>query len=139
MIILPKISKNGFTLIELLVVATIIIVLTTIGLVSYRTVSRNSRNAKRKADIETVRQAAIMYRSETGDYPEWTGDTQNERFNSWVTTLFAAGYLTESAFTDPVNEGDYTYRYRVVSGPPPIEQIWTNLEPDGTDYILTLP
>ena len=136
MIILPKISKNGFTLIELLVVATIIIVLTTIGLVSYRTVARNSRDAKRKSDLETVRQAAIMYRSETGDYPVCTGDSQNTRFNGCVTTLFAAGYLTESAFTDPVNDYPQNYRYRVVDT---TKQIWTNLESDGSDYILTWP
>lgn len=99
-------SKNktlGFTLIELLVAATIIILLTTIGVVSYQTAARNSRNAKRKADLETVRQAMIMYRSENGVYP--TGD-----FNGIVAELYSEDYLTEYSFTDP-RSPDYDYAY----------------------------
>ncbi len=136
MITFPKISKNGFTLIELLVVATIIIVLTTIGLVSYRTVARNSRDAKRKSDLETVRQAAIMYRSETGEYPVCGGSTPNTYFNGCVTTLFDAGYLTESAFTDPVNDYPQNYRYSSSGG---IKRIYTTLESNNTEYSLTWP
>jgi len=136
MIMLPKISKNGFTLIELLVVATIIIVLTTIGLVSYRTVSRNSRNAKRKTDIETVRQAAIMYRSEIGDYPEVEGDNE-ARFVDLVGDLYGAGYLTESAFTDPINADPYEYRYRIRVGGDLV--IDAHLEPNAAQYLLELP
>jgi len=63
-----KKNQPGFTLIELLVVATIIIILTTLGLVSYRTVMKKSKQAKCQADIEAVRQALVMHRSDEGDY-----------------------------------------------------------------------
>ncbi|PJC42609.1 MAG: hypothetical protein CO040_03550, partial [Candidatus Pacebacteria bacterium CG_4_9_14_0_2_um_filter_36_8] len=62
-------KKNGFSMIELLVVTTIMIILTTIALVSYRQATQNSRNAKRKTDMEIVRQQLILYRSDNGCYP----------------------------------------------------------------------
>ena len=61
-------KQRAFTLIELLVVSTIIIVLSTIGLVSYRQAGLNSRNAKRKADLEIMRQAMMLYKQDTGYY-----------------------------------------------------------------------
>jgi prepilin-type N-terminal cleavage/methylation domain-containing protein len=70
-----KKNQQAFTLIELLVVATIIIVLTTLGLVSYRTVMKKSKQAKCQADIEAVRQALVMHRSDNGSYlgaSSWT-------------------------------------------------------------------
>jgi general secretion pathway protein G len=59
----------GFTLIELLVVATIIIVLTTIGIISYNQSLQSSRNARRKSDLEIVRQALVLYKADNGYYP----------------------------------------------------------------------
>lgn len=61
--------KNGFTLIEILVVATIIAVLSVIGVASYTSINQRSRNAKRKSDLEQVRSALEMYRADKGYYP----------------------------------------------------------------------
>ena len=68
-------SKKGFSLIEILVVVTIIGVLAAGGAVSYTTVSRNARNAKRKADLEQIRAALEMFRSNSvnSTYPVYTG------------------------------------------------------------------
>ncbi|MBD3250192.1 MAG: prepilin-type N-terminal cleavage/methylation domain-containing protein [Candidatus Pacebacteria bacterium] len=66
---MKKKQQAGFSLIELLVVATIILVLTTIGIVSYRRANTNSRDAKRKSDLQAVRQALILYKAENGCYP----------------------------------------------------------------------
>lgn len=98
-------QQAGFTMIELLVVATIIIVLTTIGVVSYRNASMNSRNAKRKSDLETVRQALVLYRSEMGSYPVEAGG-----FSGVVTELQNEGYLSSGSeqFQDP-SGGSYSY------------------------------
>lgn len=63
-------KKNpGFTLIEVLVAATIIAVLTTIGMVSYQTTARQSRDAKRKSDLEQIRVALEMIRADCDSYP----------------------------------------------------------------------
>jgi len=67
---LPATNPHGFTLIELLVAATIAIILTTIGIVSYQSAMRKSRNGKRKADLEQIRAALEMYRSDCGGYPD---------------------------------------------------------------------
>lgn len=61
--------KKGFTLIELLVVTTIIAVLIGIASVSYAKATQSARDAKRKTDLEQIRQALETYRSENGYYP----------------------------------------------------------------------
>src|SRR5689334_21031650 len=61
--------QQGFTLLEVLVSATIITVLTVIGVVSYGSVNKRSRDVKRKSDIEQIRSALEMYRSDNGGYP----------------------------------------------------------------------
>lgn len=62
-------KKNGFTFVELLVVITIIGVVFAAGVVSYTSISKNSRNARRSSDIEAIRQALEMCRSIDGAYP----------------------------------------------------------------------
>lgn len=69
MIIRQAHDRNGFTFIELLVVITIIAVVFASGVVSYTTISKNSRNARRNADMEAIRQALEMCRSIDGVYP----------------------------------------------------------------------
>lgn len=64
-----KIQRSGFTLIEVLVAATIIAVLVAIGMVSYSSVNKRSRDAKRRGDLEQMRSALELYRSENGYYP----------------------------------------------------------------------
>jgi len=99
--------KKGFTLIELLVVSTIIIVLMSIGIVSYRGVQKKSRDAKRKSDLEQVRAALEMYRSDSDDnsYP-------GNNWSSMTNALEGGGYLHSSP-VDP--KGGY-YIYRPGSG-----------------------
>lgn len=62
-------KQKGFTFIELLVVITIIAVVFAAGVVSYTAISKNSRNARRGADLEAIRQALEMCRSIDGEYP----------------------------------------------------------------------
>jgi general secretion pathway protein G len=61
--------KLGFTLIEILIAVTIIAILTAIGIVSYSSVNRRARDAKRKSDMEQVRSALEIYRNDFGVYP----------------------------------------------------------------------
>ncbi|MCX7881308.1 MAG: type II secretion system protein GspG [Patescibacteria group bacterium] len=73
MIIKRNYKKNllekSFTLIEILVVATIIVLLASGGIVSYSQFLKQSRDAKRKADLEQIKAALEMYRSNNGYYP----------------------------------------------------------------------
>lgn len=63
-------QRLAFTLIEVLVAVTIVAVLTAIGAVSYSSANRNSRDAKRLADVEDIRTALEMYRADNGHYPD---------------------------------------------------------------------
>jgi prepilin-type N-terminal cleavage/methylation domain-containing protein len=62
-------NRRGFSLLEVLVAASIILVLTAVGVTSYVSITRRSRDARRISDIEQIRQALEMYRSENGYYP----------------------------------------------------------------------
>ncbi len=122
--------SRGFTMIELLVVTTIIIVLTTIGLVSYQKASETTRNAKRKADLETIRQALVLYRTDSGEYPD------TSTFATMLTTI--SDYLgsNSTTFADPKNVSPYTYSYNSDG----VSFTLTGaLEPDGTAYQLSNP
>lgn len=92
-----KIKKiRAFTLIEILVVATIIGVLVTVTAVSFANAQKRSRDARRKTDLETVRQALVLYRQDNGSYGNVSGG-----FQSVVNSLSAGGYLTTDAVADP--------------------------------------
>jgi prepilin-type N-terminal cleavage/methylation domain-containing protein len=88
---LPK----GFTLIELLVVIAIVGVLIAVGTSSYLTASKQSRDTRRKTDLEQIRQALETYRSETGAYPGATSSLTPD----YITTLPR----------DPQTDGIYHY------------------------------
>lgn len=93
-------TQSGFTLIELMVVILIIVILSTIGLVSFAQATKTARDGKRKTDVESVRQAMILYKQEnSGAYP------------STIAALVTAGYLSAPAPADP----DSTQPYTVVS------------------------
>jgi general secretion pathway protein G len=65
----------GFTLVEILVVATIIALLSTIGISGFQAITRNGRDALRKADLEQVRSALEIYKStdSSHNYPDASG------------------------------------------------------------------
>ena len=64
---------KGFTLIEILVVVTIISLLTSAAVVSYTQLGKQSRDARRKTDLEQIRAAIEMYRSNNNYYPATSG------------------------------------------------------------------
>jgi type II secretory pathway pseudopilin PulG len=124
-----RFKKNtaGFSMIELLVVTTIIIVLTTIGLVSYQSTGVNARNGKRRADLETVRQALVLYRIENGGYPVGTD------FSAMTSTI--SDYLSAVTVSDP-SGSPYVYSY---NSDGVTFSLTALLEPDEDVYSLTNP
>lgn len=100
-------KSGGFTLIEILVVATIIILLTAGAIVSYSNFLKQARDAKRKTDLEQVRAALEIYRSNVGSYP-----------NALATLTTPIVYI-QSVPTDPRT---YSYYYESISS--------------GADYLL---
>lgn len=58
----------AFTLIEILVVVTIIALITAVASVTYTQLGKQSRDTKRKADLEQIRAALEMYRADNSAY-----------------------------------------------------------------------
>lgn len=73
---MKKTPRKGFTLIEILVVATIISLLAAGAAISYSQFVKQSRDAKRKTDIEQIRAALEMYRSNntSSQYSAYSGN-----------------------------------------------------------------
>lgn len=105
-----KIKNKAFTLIEVLVVATIIGILVTVAAVSFGNSQKRSRDARRKADLETVRQALVLYRQDNGSYGDVSGG-----FTTVINNLSTNGYLTASSIADP-KTGNPAYSLSCVDG-----------------------
>lgn len=105
-----KRSLPGFTLIEILVVISIIAVIIAIAIVSYTTINKQSRDAKRKSDLEQIRSALEMFRSDIGYYPavgsgSWTntsglntGDSQTGLVSEYIPAIPTDPKSTQSYF-----------------------------------------
>lgn len=109
--------QTGFSLVELLITISIIAVLVAMGIASYATLNKQSRDAKRKSDLEQIRAALEMYRADNGSYPS-VGS------GSWVAASSATDALiglTPSLVTTyiPVIPSDpkttQTYMYRATN------------------------
>ena len=107
-----KCTKSGFTLVELLVSITIIMVLTVTAVVNYGNAQKNARDAKRKADLEQIRAALEMYKTDNHWYP-------NSGSGNWtnVTNLgtLLAPYLSPLPFPPKTGEA-YYYKATNASG-----------------------
>ena len=99
-------KHKGFTLIEILVTVIIIAILTAIAVVSYVSINRRSRDVKRKSDLEQVRQALEMYRSDNGFYPAVDPSTFGNL--SDLSTALVPTYLP-SVPSDPKSTQGYYY------------------------------
>jgi general secretion pathway protein G len=88
------VKRRGFTLIELLVTIAIISVLSGIGLAAFIGAQKKARDGRRQADLEQIRSALELYRSNEGNglYPGSLG-------------LLTADYLSPLS-TDP-KSGDF--------------------------------
>ncbi len=105
--------KKGFTLIELLVVISIIGILVATGVVGYSRATKLSRDAKRKTDLEQIRQALETYRAELGYYPG-------------STALLVSSYITTLPI-DPKSP-TYTYVYAPAAAPAKTYSLCASLE-----------
>lgn len=108
---------RAFTLIEILVVATIIGVLVTVTAVSFANAQKNSRDARRQADLETVRQALVLYRQDNGSYGN-VGTTLSAANFTTILNFLSANYLTSTNIADP-KTGHSAYQARCISGTSP--------------------
>lgn len=107
-------KKSGFTLIELLVVMTIIVLISVVGILNFREASKSARDGRRKVDLETVRQALVLYKAQNGVYPT-TGviGVNNGNYNTiaGILSTSTSKYLSNPVPVDPLNDATYNYAY----------------------------
>lgn len=107
------VMKKGFTLIELLVSITIIAVLISVGVVTFGSATRRSRDARRKSDVEQLRSALEMYRADNNAYPSSAGAWQTINSSSILQTSLVTGAIVYLPVLpqDPRNSTQQ-YRYQ---------------------------
>lgn len=95
--LLPKTTFNpsGFTLVELLVVVSIIAVLSVIGITIFTGVQKGARDARRKADIDSIAKALEANYTSGSATP----------YLVLVGTMFSGGVVPD----DPQNTDTYVY------------------------------
>lgn len=103
----------GFSLIELLVVIAIIATLVTLSVVSYTTVNKRSRDTKRKSDVEQLRNALEIYRTENRMYPDTGGGSWTDASN--LSSVLVSTYISAIP-SDPKSTQVYRYQATGESG-----------------------
>jgi len=106
-----KVHRIGFTLIELLVVISIIGILASLALVSYGGAQKQSRDTRRKSDLQQYRNALEGYAGANGGkYPAFTGATGDITLMPVTSSLCSSDYLypfmSDTCLTDPKPSGD---------------------------------
>lgn len=107
-------GRQGFTFVEILVVITIIGVITAIGTVTYSGFLRQSRDTKRKGDLEQIRGALEMYRSKNDQYP-LTAEIDFASGNGKICDPPAPGDCASGTYlsklpNDPITTNTYWYQ-----------------------------
>lgn len=82
------IMKKGFTLVELLVSITIIGILSSIGLATFTSAQKKSRDAKRKAHLKQLTDAFEAYYNDYGQYPDDGDIVWGEDFSDSKGTMY---------------------------------------------------
>lgn len=110
-------KSSGFTILEVLVSVTIIAVLTAVGIVSYSSVNKRSRDVKRKSDLEQIRSAFEMYRSDNAGAYRGTGDNWWRTASNPITASLVPTYMPAIP-NDPDSTQNYWYRSINTGGSP---------------------
>jgi len=95
--ILKSHSRRGFTLLELLIVIAIIGVLVSVGVASYSTAQKKTRDSRRRSDMKAVQSAFEQYYAQnSASYPALCADPGPE-------------FMPNSIPSDPKGVAPYVY------------------------------
>lgn len=104
-----KIGSKGFTLTEILVVIAIIGILTTVVSISTSSAKKQSRDAKRKADLELVAGALEIYYAQNKTYPL---STSEQSVSNALNILITDGYISTLPEDPKKTEPGQVYNYQ---------------------------
>lgn len=95
---------SGFTLVELLIVIVVLALLTVVSGTAYTATMKTARDGRRKIDLESIRSALEVYRSDHSTYP----DTEDGS-SSLASFLETGSKKYISMPKDPKTKTDYFY------------------------------
>jgi len=134
--------KKAFTLVELLVAMSILAILSTVGLASFRSSQLKSRDAQRKSDLKQIANALEIFNNDYGRYP--SSDNGKIKACSYPSGVCTWG---ESEMSDvktiylrkvPADPSGYNYYYRTRENNKAF-QIYAYLENTQDKNLITLP
>lgn len=116
-----KLSERGFTMVELIVVLAIITLLASAIFVQLQSGRTRARDAEREQEIKTLQNSLALYANNNGKYPP-----SNQGLLPYASSpltgddivsqdLKSTGTLS-SVPTDPMNSGNYIYKYSSSDG-----------------------
>lgn len=133
MLKMMKAKQAGFTLMELLVVIVLLGIIITLGLTSYTSSQKKSRDMRRKSDLRNISIVLEAYYTDKGRYPNssvgkimgcGTNDTQECVWEAVFTDQYSTMYMQKLP-GDPVTTRTYYY---IVGAQNKSFQIYTRLE-----------
>jgi prepilin-type N-terminal cleavage/methylation domain-containing protein len=104
--------SRGFTLIELLITVSIVALIATIGIMSYVSFLKQSRDSKRQSDLKTIQSVLEQYHSDQHFYPPSKVTITGQSFtNATGRTgiVVTKTYLNNSPREDWVTLSPYIY------------------------------
>lgn len=118
----PEQGRRGFTLVELLVTIAIIGILSSVGLTTFTSAQKKSRDARRKNDLATIAKALEVYYNDLGRYPAdstnqikgCTVDSSTEVVCNWNSAFQHADTNPDTIYlitlpADPSSSQNYYY------------------------------
>lgn len=108
-----KFVEKGFTLVELLVTTVIIALLGSAALVSFRAANKQARDNRRNTDIQSIRAALEIYRTDCGAYPT----TMPNGIPPLASPLTGSGSCSGNTYMEKIpsdpKSASYKYLYRL--------------------------
>ncbi|MBN1168790.1 prepilin-type N-terminal cleavage/methylation domain-containing protein [Candidatus Woesebacteria bacterium] len=112
---------KGYTLIELMIVMAVVAVLSGISIFAMQGARASARDGQRKGDLEAIRSALELYKSDCGFYPQASGNDFEDTFGSSFTNTDGTDFNGDSCPAggtrtylndvpaDPQTTNDYRY------------------------------
>jgi len=100
---MTKNRKPAFTLVELLLVAAVIGIIQVVVIYTYLGAQKQSRDVKRKSDLNRIATALELYRTDKKEYPPtnfWISSTYNSPNDTLANTILRQKYI-DSIPCDP--------------------------------------